>query len=177
MSTRWFGIAGVLGLAVGVGTAGAVPITLSHQARILDDIGSPVQGNHTITARFWSNASSTDLADRHSEELFSVDVSGGFVSLGLSVDSDWFSAPIWLGLEIDGEGELAPRSLLVDVPTASVARVAAGVALESEAVEGDCVPGSIVFNTSNDSLRTGLPWPADRADEVFTSSCSTPRNV
>lgn len=104
-------------------SAFAAPLTLGHQARLLDSAGAPLVGTHDVVVTLWSHESSTsggallwtgDFADVPFEDgyhAFQLDVGVG----GATIDGAWFRDPTWVQFSIDG-APLLPRSRVHDVP-------------------------------------------------------------
>jgi hypothetical protein len=109
-------------------TAHAVPAQFTHQGRLLDADGAPLEDEATITFRVTdSEAGGAALW----EDEITVLLTNGFYSavLGASednpLDTDVLSqAPVWLELQLDGETAMFPRSPINAVPYATMATVA-----------------------------------------------------
>ena len=109
-------------------TAHAVPAQFTHQGRLLDADGAPLEDEATITFRVTdSESGGTALW----EDEVTVLLTNGFYSavLGASednpLDTDVLShAPVWLELQLEGEGTMFPRSPINAVPYATMATVA-----------------------------------------------------
>ena len=119
----------------------AIPQTLSQQGRLLDNYGTPVEGNHYLTFRIFENTVSTQALF---EETLSVNFENGFymVVLGDSssnpLDSELFATPpLFLELQLDSEIPFFPRQLLNSIPYS----LRTGVA---ESVEGGSVSASLI---------------------------------
>jgi hypothetical protein len=94
-------------------------LMLSHQLRLLDATGLPIEGEVPLTVALHTDAT----ADT---PLWSVDLiptfSGGYASVLLDVgegaapiDSEWFESAVWLELTVNSETQ-SPRSRVADVP-------------------------------------------------------------
>jgi polyhydroxyalkanoate synthesis regulator phasin len=109
-------------------TAHAVPAQFTHQGRLLDADGAPLEDEATIMFRVTdSEVGGTALW----EETITTPLTNGFYSaiLGASednpLDTDVLSqAPAWLELQLDGEPAMFPRSPIHAVPYATMATVA-----------------------------------------------------
>lgn len=104
--------------------AAAVPPLLDHQGRLMDTVGTPIEGSHTLTFRlyttdvggtaFWSEQQTLPLADGY----FGAKIGNGLDLDQLDVDQ------VWIGVAIDGAAELGGRQRLTSVPYALVADIA-----------------------------------------------------
>ena len=109
-------------------TAHAVPAQFTHQGRLLDADGAPLEGEATITFRV-TNADAG--GDTLWEEAITVSLTNGFYAAVLGADetnpldtNTFAEAPVWLELQLEGEGAMFPRSAINAVPYASMATVA-----------------------------------------------------
>jgi hypothetical protein len=151
---RWTFVAG-LTLAT---PAAAVPVTLHHQARLVNAAGAAYDGPTDVVVRVYDHATSTDPARVLWSRTFDdVPVDGGYAQLTLEVDdtartldSAAFAQDLWVGLIIGGEA-LLPRQPLVEVPRAAWAEHAGRIAVGPTPV-GACTVGQIQFDTTVDSL-------------------------
>lgn len=114
--------------------SGQVPQLITVQL-YLEQNGSPIVGSHTIDVRWYGQASG---GLPMFEESFNVNVELGIVSVLLGsvrplVDSLLNSGTVWLGISVDGDVELLPRTILASVPYSIVsdrARIAQALAPE-----------------------------------------------
>ena len=110
-------------------TAHAVPGQFTHQGRLLDADGLPLEGETMLTFRVTSAEADGDTLW---EETLPVSLSSGFYSAVLGTDEDgnpldleiFSQAPIWLELQLDGEEAMSPRSPIHAVPYATMATIA-----------------------------------------------------
>lgn len=116
----------LLAMCLGGMTAQAEEMTLSWQGRLVDSLGSPIDGgSHAVTLSLWSSETSTNVADRlHLEPFTGMAPSDGYlvVTLGSGevLDSGVFAKPqVWLEASVDGS-VMGARSLLTSVPRAAV---------------------------------------------------------
>jgi hypothetical protein len=108
--------------------AHAVPAQFTHQGRLLDADGAPLGDEATIIFRVTdSESGGTALW----EETLTLPLTGGFYAAVLGADEDnpldtdvLSQAPVWLELQLDGEGAMTPRSPIHSVPYATMATVA-----------------------------------------------------
>lgn len=107
-----------------------VPRLIAYQGRLTEADGDPLTGEHTVIFRVYDaeTGGSTLWEEEHSvafegadNGVFSI-ILGSLSSFG-SLD---FNHPLWLSLEVDGEGEMTPRSRLTAV----------GYALNADTLDG-----------------------------------------
>jgi len=101
--------------------ASAVPPLLEHQGRVMDAVGTPIEGSHVVTFRLYS-------ADVGGEPFFTeqqtLPMSDGYFSakIGNGLNLDLLDRDaVWVGIEVDTNGELGGRQRLTSVPYALVA--------------------------------------------------------
>jgi hypothetical protein len=149
MRTWWFS-------AVVPSVAWAVPGSVTHQGRVLDDLGLPVTGDHAVRVRLY------DAADvvRFEQSFASVPFDDGYYALELDVD-----VPAWpdalgptdrfLALRLDADPELPWRTALQSVP---YARQAGGVTLGPVASCTTEAEGTLRFQGGALSVCHSLAW-------------------
>jgi hypothetical protein len=160
-------------------TALAVPGQFTHQGRLLDVDGMALEDEATITFRIAdAESGGTNLW----EETQTVSLTNGFYSAILGADEDdnpldievLSQAPVWLELQLDGEGAMFPRSPVHSVPYAAMASVAeelVGGPVDAETVAVGGVP---VINEAGEWVgpASAVSWsdiegmPEDFADGV-----------
>jgi len=96
-----------------------VPKVLNYQGRLTQTSGAPLIGDHSVTFRIydaetagnklWEEVHQVSLTNQDNG-LFSTSL-GSLTSFG-TLD---FNQPLWLSLEVDGEGEMVPRQQLASV--------------------------------------------------------------
>ena len=162
--------------------AHAVPAQFTHQGRLLDADGAPLEDEATITFRVTdSESGGTALW----EDEITVLLTNGFYSavLGASednpLDTDVLSqAPVWLELQLDGEGAMTPRSPIHAVPYATMATVAEEVSGGPVDASEIAVDGTPVVNELGEWVGPAptVNWsdiegvPEDFADGTDTDS-------
>ncbi len=111
-----------------------VPSTMSYQGRLTDPAGQPVRdGGYPCVFSIWSDSTGGDLLWT-SDKVEIVTASGLFsVILGqapmMALDPAIFSAPNrWLGIAVESQTEMTPRTRLTSVPYAFRADQANSVA-------------------------------------------------
>lgn len=115
-----------------------VPGAVTHQGRLFDDMGDPVSDTLDVTfAIYDASSGGTELWS----ETISVDFVDGYYSARLgetnSLGAILDGTDKYMGVSIDGDDEMSPRSLVGSVPYAMVAND----------VNGDIHPTSIVGST------------------------------
>lgn len=95
---------------------------MSYQGQLTDNGGNPVpDGSYEMTFRLY-DASDAEVVDALWEETRSVDVADGLfnVILGQVTDADAgiFAQKLWLGVEVESDGEMTPRQQLTGAPYA-----------------------------------------------------------
>ncbi|MFT6234905.1 MAG: hypothetical protein ACJAZO_005429 [Myxococcota bacterium] len=115
--------------------ASAVPPLLDHQGRLMDSVGTPIEGSHTLTFRLYT----TDVGGTAFwSEQQTLPMSDGFfgakIGNGLDIES-LDTAAVWIGIDVDSAGELAGRQRLTSVPYALVADTAERVRCPSDMVD------------------------------------------
>ena len=107
-------------------TAHAVPAQFSHQGRLLDAEGTPLEGDATVTFRVTDSETGGSALW---EETLTLALTNGFYAAVLGADDDTnpldadvlSQAPLWLELQLEGEGAMFPRSPIHSVPYATMA--------------------------------------------------------
>ncbi len=134
-------------------SAHAVPGQFTHQGRLLEPDGSPLEGNATITFRVTD--AETDGRILWTETL-TVPVNNGFYAAVLGTDTEanpldtsvLMEPPIWLELQLDGEAAMSPRSPIHAVPYATISTVSNSVSGGSVNASEVAIDGSPVIDAS-----------------------------
>ena len=149
----------MLALMLG-GTASAAPLELSHTLRAVDTQGTPIDGEHTVVVSLYSDAGGTDLQWSRS---YTPDFDGGYSTIVLQggtpvLDTALFAGgDVYIGVALDGAGDLLPRQRLLRVPYAGVADAVP----TSPSPGASCdSPGQVVYDTTASALRVcdGSSW-------------------
>ena len=123
MRLRTLFIAALAALAA-AGPLAAAPQLLTHQGRLLDAAGAPLEG--TVDLTFTLYLSSTGAEAVWLETFQDVAVQGGLFSVLLGgqspLDDPLFEQDLWLGVRVGSDSELTPRLRLSSVPFAFRAR-------------------------------------------------------
>ena len=110
-------------------TAWAVPGQFTHQGRLLDAESLPIDGVRTVTYRLLDAAEGGTTVW---EETLDVSLTSGFYSVILGADEEESpldldvleQAPLWLGIQLEGEAPMYPRHPVHSVPYATMAGTA-----------------------------------------------------
>lgn len=132
-----------LALALLSAPALSAPLQLTWQARLLDGVGAPIEGQRDVVVRLYDAADGVVW-----ERTFTgVALADGFTALTLGTDTTGrtleqalhAAAPAeTLGLQVVGEAELSPRQPLLAVPRAATADgVSVGAGLSGGACVGE----------------------------------------
>ncbi|MBD3257905.1 hypothetical protein GF377_05690 [candidate division GN15 bacterium] len=145
--------------ALTVSVSAEVPSTMSYQGRLADSSGNPVADTpHDITFRIYDEGSILLWEEAHTvttaDGLFSVELG----SNGTPLTPDVFvSDECWLGIAVDGDPEMTPRTRLSTVPYAF--RV------------GD-VRANDIANEAGVAAYVGPSFPMYLEDTTYTVVCS-----
>lgn len=165
----------------------ASPGTLTHQGRLVDAVGNPVQGDVSVELGLYTQASGGAAVWSESETLH---VDAGYYAAVLGDTNpltalDFASTTYWVGVTL-GTTELAPRMEVRSVPSAlSLSggfRPTPTTAAQREAMTPS--PGTFIYNTSYEQVQvwTGEAWaslrfeaaPADAERKVVGWGQSSP---
>ena len=121
-------------------SAYAVPMNISYQGFLLDNNGSPINGDVTITFNLY--ATDIDNQSLWTETHSDVKVTDGIFNIILGTEraftNDLFDSDLYLGISIDGSSEMSPRRQLTST------------AFSMRAREADYVKGSNISDHSID---------------------------
>lgn len=117
-------------------TAHAAPLDLTHQSRILDASGGPINGVHDVTVALFDDATAGSALYTTTATLL---VSDGYISVTLSPEDTDLAQDVWVQVSVDDEA-LLPRAPLGSVPYARVARSLSGGAVDATSVAVNGVP-------------------------------------
>ena len=158
--------------------ASAEPVSLTHQARVLDPLGNAVSGTHSVELSFWTVATGGNpSSDRLWAATYpTVPFANGYVSLQLelsdggdAIESSWFASDVWLQVSVDGSPML-PRDKMTDVPGAT-----AGVVSTASARHSNPAEGQMWFNTLSHELEVfvGTSWQQVVAESPVYKDCAS----
>ena len=121
----------VLAALLGSTSAFAVPVTLTHQGRILDSVGVGLTGSHDVDIAIYDDASGPSALWSESAAL---EFDNGFFSLQLGADSNnpidaeiFNDDSLFIGIAVDSGPELSDRLPVSSVPFAILSRTAVNV--------------------------------------------------
>ncbi len=117
----------------------------SYQGQLTDSSGNPVtDGNYQITFRLYDEDDAT-VGDALWTETQNVPVEDGLfhVTLGATqpIETELFSQKLWLGVEVESDGEMTPRQQLTGAPYAM--SLVAGAAVQGSIDQDDPLPGTL----------------------------------
>lgn len=96
-----------------------VPQLIAYQGRLTNADGSSLVGDHTIRFRLYDAETSGSLLWEEEHRVTMATEDNGIFSLILgslqAFGTLHFTQPLWLSLEVDGEGEMTPRMRLTAV--------------------------------------------------------------
>jgi hypothetical protein len=96
--------------------------TLAHQGRLLDGLGAPIAGGHTLRFALWNQASAGSVL--HQEDITTTLVDGYYTVVlgqnsGNAIDVSDLAGDAWLEITVDPPASpLGARTPLTDVPSA-----------------------------------------------------------
>ena len=129
--------------------AGMALGSISYQGRLLDSDGHPVNGSREMTFRLYTQAAGGTAIW---SDMFPVQVDGGLFSVSLAVPPEIFDGrELWLGVQVGGETEMAPRQHLQPVPYALHAASIADGAVTAGKIGEPCAEGQVL-------ARVGETW-------------------
>jgi len=144
----------------------AVPMTLSHQGRLLDSSGAPLDGSHDLEFQIFDAASS---GSEIWGEVQTLNLTNGYYSAQLGsvdamVEADFANDDLWLAISVGSDPELS-RVKLNSVPYAVRATSLAGGSIDAGDISVNGVPivdssGSVVANINYSNI-TGAPADSD----------------
>ncbi len=153
---------------------GLSPGILSYQGYLTDADGGPINGTVDITFRLydvpeggiplWEEAHTGDSAVPVEEGVFNVMLG----SLNPIPDSVWESNPLYLGIQVGNDPEMAPRARIGGVPLAGLALTVPDGSITTEKIaDGAVTSAKLHLNdsvmTNGNLLVTGkeLTWTLD----------------
>ena len=155
---RWRFVSAMFILVAFAATAGAqIPTNMSYQGVLTDGSGAPVaDGNHSLVFKLYSV--STGGAALWTETQPTVNTTTGVLSVTLGSVTPIgiaFDGALWLGIEVDGGGELTPRIELTTSPYAFQAKSVDDDAVTSAKIaDGTIAVGDIAGSQVVTSVNT-----------------------
>jgi len=122
-----------------------IPRAINFQGKITDTQGAPLSGTYSLTFRIYDV--DTGGTAKWYETHGSVPVAGGIFQVilgGISVLNLPFDQNYWLGVEVNTDGEMSPRTRLVSVGYAYRAAVADRAIIADQIVGGGPVPAGVI---------------------------------
>lgn len=123
----------------------AGPTTLSYQGVLTDSGGTKVDGSYTITFSIYDVISGGTALWSETQP---VPVNSGLFTVELGAvttfPSHLFDQPLWLGIDVNGDGEMSPRTALT----------AAGFSFETDSIDN-----RIAKNNGTISHGSTIPLP------------------
>jgi hypothetical protein len=108
-----------------------MPRTLSYQGYAENSTAAPLEGQHDVTLKIYSAAGVQLFQEMYGNVDFRKGIFNIIIGRGASLPASMkFNEPYYLGVEIDGHGELTPRTEFTSAPYAlhsSVSDIALGV--------------------------------------------------
>lgn len=146
----------VAALALVLGGCAVLEPEMSYQGQLTDNAGSTVpDGNYQMTFRLYDEVDDT-VGNALWTENQTVAVSGGLFNVTLGevtdIDTSTFAQKLWLGVEVEGDGEMTPRQELTGAPFAM--SLAPGAAMQGTVNFTDELPG--MLNIRNSGTGTGV---------------------
>ena len=164
-------------------TAHAIPAQFTHQGRLMDADGTPLEGEVVITFRLNDSVEGGAVIW---EEALTLTAHNGFYAAvlgsdeaGNPLDTEVLDqAPLWLEVQISGADAMSPRTAVNAVPYANMALVAEEVSGGPVDASEVAIAGTLVINDAGEWVGTAptVSWdgiegmPADFADGVDDDS-------
>lgn len=96
-----------------------VPRLIAYQGRLAEADGSPLVGDHTVRFRIYDAETGGSILWEEEHRVTIATEDNGIFSIMLGSLTPFgtlpFNQPLWVSLEVDGEGEMAPRLRLTAV--------------------------------------------------------------
>jgi hypothetical protein len=147
-----------VGFLVAVLWSGCAPVEpqMSYQGQLTDNSGAPVgDGDYQMTFRLYSDEGDA-VGDAAWSETQTVAVSDGLFNATIGADNpiapSTFAQTLWLGVEVESDGEMTPRQRLTGAPYAM--SLVPGAAIQGTVNLDDEYPG--VVNVLNRGDAAGV---------------------
>lgn len=151
----------------------AVPMELTHQGRLLDSTGTPLDGGHDLTFTLSDAPTGGTVVW---SETSTLNFDGGFYSAALGADSsnpldlDAFDADeLYLAIAVDGGSDVGDRQRLRSTPYALRAGVADGVSGGVVDATEILINGNSVIGTDGSVAWSSLSGVPDGLDTTLGS--------
>lgn len=164
-------------LGLWIALAGAAPVELTWQGRVLDATGAPIDGQRELTLTLYD--APTGGAVLHDEQFPDHPVQDGYATVRLGVaeplDSAALRGEVYVDLAVDGV-LLGPRTPLADAPRAGVARDLDGGTARLGDLDVACCSSAATTSTSSASpplaAPRATPRRSTRAASTSASGCT-----
>jgi hypothetical protein len=141
-------------------TSGCIPLdaVTSYQGQLTDSMGNPVtDGNYQITFRLYE-AEDDDVGDALWTETQTVSLNDGLFNVILgattTIPTELFAQKLWLGVEVESDGEMTPRQQLTGAPYAM--SLVAGAGIQGAINKDETLPGSLNVHNSGTGYGIGI---------------------
>ncbi|MFT6145315.1 MAG: hypothetical protein ACJAZO_001345 [Myxococcota bacterium] len=154
----------------------AADVTLTHQGRLLDGSGAPIQGAATLDLGLYGQVTGGLSLYSQSTPLTLQD---GYYTVSLGpIDAGLLAGDVWVDVDVDGVS-LGGRAPLGSVPQAAFAQVAATAdAVSGVAVDvSDCSDGDVFTYRSATSTMVCEPTPDTGVVVGVTTHVTSGRRV
>ncbi|MGD2156732.1 MAG: hypothetical protein PVG14_03100 [Anaerolineales bacterium] len=148
----------VAALAVLFSACSPLETETSYQGQLTDASGAPVaDGNYQMTFRLYA-AEDAAVGDTLWSETQSVPVNDGLFNVALgsneTIGTEIFVQKLWLGVEVEGDGEMTPRQQLTGAPYAM--SLVAGAGVQGTINKDDPLPSSLNVHNAGDGYGVGV---------------------
>jgi hypothetical protein len=149
---------GVISLFVLISGCTPLEAVTTYQGQLTDSSGNPVtEGNYQITFRLY-NVEDDDVGDALWTETQTVLVNDGLFNVMLgavtTIPTELFVQKLWLGVEVENDGEMTPRQQLTGAPYAM--SLVAGAGIQGKVNKDDPLPGSLNVHNSGTGYGIGV---------------------
>lgn len=144
----------VMGLCIlAMSISAQLPHTISYQGRLTDDAGQPITGAKLIKFKIYGSESGSDSLWSSGYQVIQIDNGLFKYDLGSNVPlpADLFSTddPRYLGITVDTDAELDPRTQFISVPYALHAQSADSISGAGYVRKtGDTISGHLYFDNN-----------------------------
>ncbi len=146
----------VMALAILFSGCSPLESKTSYQGQLTDASGKPVaDGNYQMTFRLYGD-NADPVGDALWLETQTVAVTDGLFNIALgaseTITTALFAQKLWLGVEVEGDGEMTPRQELTGAPYAM--SLVAGAGIQGTVDKDDPLPSSL--NVANTGTGYGI---------------------
>jgi hypothetical protein len=147
----------------------AVPHLVRYQGYLTDTQNSPLNGSYNLTFRIYSSVSTGGLLWNETQSGVQVTNGSFTVLLGQVTPLDLtFDSDCWISIEVNSDGEMAPRQRITSVPFAYRADSVGGIVANSTPQPNSLLPLDANSKIPNTVLYTGSGngLDADTVDSI-----------